>query len=161
MKEYELELSQDSIMKGIEILKQTKLKLARVKSKLLNAYADFAIQQMKMYVPIDTGELASSFKKSQVLKDVIEVYTNKEYAAFVEFGTGIVGAKSPRSYNANIEWQYDVNQHGESGWWYYIGNEKHWTKGQVASEYMYKALQDLDASYQLIAQKVFEEEGLV
>jgi len=48
MKEYELELSQDSIMKGIEILKQTKLKLARIKSKLLNAYADFAIQQMKM-----------------------------------------------------------------------------------------------------------------
>ena len=57
------------IMKGIEILKQTKLKLARIKSKLLNAYADFAIQQMKMYVPIDTGELASSFKKSQVLSN--------------------------------------------------------------------------------------------
>ena len=161
MKEYELELSKDDILKGIEILKANKLKLMRIKSKLLNAFADFVIQQMQIYVPIDTGELASSFKKSLVYNDIIEVYTNKAYAAFVEFGTGVVGERSPRTYNANIEWQYDVNQHGDNGWWYYIGNEKHWTKGQVASEYMYKAYQDLEASYQLIAERIFREEGLM
>lgn len=75
---------------------------------------------------------------------------------FVEFGTGIVGEqgtdhpfmKSPH----NIDWSYDTNSHGESGWWYPTvptdpnptlersadGGWVAWTKGQRSRPFMYR-----------------------
>ena len=50
-------------------------------------------------------------------------------AKVVEYGTGIVGANSEASKYAN-DWQYDVNNHGEKGWYYSDANGKlHFTKG--------------------------------
>lgn len=73
----------------------------------------------------------------------------------VEFGTGIVGKQgvkhpflgTPHNHN----WDYDVNDHGKSGWWYPTdadddnptkregsdGKLYAWTKGQRARPFMY------------------------
>ena len=99
-------------------------------------------EYMQSIVKVDTGELSSSISwdfNTKENKGIIKVGT--KYAIFVEFGTGIVGATSPhpKAYN----WQYDVNSHGENGWWYY--DEKmgklRWTKGQAASAFVYKTLE--------------------
>lgn len=99
-------------------------------------------EYMMSIVKIDSGELASSiswnYDKAQN-KGVIKV--GADYAIFVEFGTGIVGANSPHPEPDG--WQYDVNSHGENGWWY--SDEKQnrirWTKGQPASAFVYKTLE--------------------
>lgn len=50
-------------------------------------------------------------------------------AKIVEYGTGIVGANSEASKYAK-DWQYDVNNHGDKGWFYMDSNGKlHFTRG--------------------------------
>lgn len=39
------------------------------------------------------------------------------YASFVEYGTGIIGSTNPHP-KVPDDWEYDVNNHGMSGWWY-------------------------------------------
>lgn len=51
----------------------------------------------KYLTPVDTGQLRNSIKtKSEVKQDSVEaqVYTNVEYAPYVEFGTGQRGSES-------------------------------------------------------------------
>lgn len=50
-------------------------------------------------------------------------------AKIVEYGTGIVGASSEASKFAK-DWQYDVNNHGNKGWFYEDSTGTlHWSKG--------------------------------
>lgn len=108
-------------------------------NKTVEQLTQMGYEYMMSIVKFDSGELASSiswcYDKTQN-KGVIKVGAN--YAIFVEFGTGIVGANSPHP--EPEDWQYDVNSHGENGWWYF--NEKQsrlrWTKGQEASAFVYK-----------------------
>lgn len=65
-----------------------------------------------------------------------------EDAKFWEFGTGIEGKNNP---HPNPDgWQYDVNNHGEKGWYYrgYDGKVR-WTKGIKATAFMLKAYNEL------------------
>ncbi len=62
------------------------------------------------------------------------------YAALVEYGTGIVGSgthPAPGSY------KYDVNGHGESGWFFADAQGNvHWTKGMKAHRFLYDAINE-------------------
>ena len=50
-------------------------------------------------------------------------------AKIVEYGTGVVGASSEASKHAK-DWQYDVNNHGNKGWYYVdSGGTLRWSKG--------------------------------
>ena len=40
----------------------------------------------------------------------------REDMYYLEFGTGIVGAKNPHDEATKIGWDYDMNDHGEKGW---------------------------------------------
>lgn len=99
-------------------------------------------EYMMSIIKFDSGELASSisweYDKAEN-KGVIKV--GADYAIFVEFGTGIVGANSPHPEPES--WNYDVNNHGENGWWYYDFKQDRfrWTKGQPASAFVYRALE--------------------
>ena len=67
------------------------------------------------------------------------VYTNLEYAMYVEFGTGVKG---------NGTYPYDIEgvnlTYKDSGWCYWDEKEEKWiyTTGQVAQPYMYPALKN-------------------
>nr|DAM77426.1 MAG TPA: putative tail-component [Caudoviricetes sp.] len=96
-------------------------------------------EYMMSIVKFNSGELASSISwnfDSKQNKGIIRV--GADYALFVEFGTGIVGARSPHPEPEN--WQYDINSHGEKGWWYFDEkqNRYRWTKGQEASAFVYR-----------------------
>ncbi len=70
------------------------------------------IQKNAKYLsPVDTGHLRNSIKiKSQITQEGVEaqVYTNLEYAPYVEFGTGVRGASShmerPEGVHYNARW---------------------------------------------------------
>lgn len=79
--------------------------------------------QAKGLAPVDTGTLRNSIRMNyDSNKKEGKVYTNNEYATYVEFGTGIRGNGSYPDSNKNLT--YNQN----------------W-KGQVAQPYMYPALQ--------------------
>ena len=65
------------------------------------------------------------------------VYTNCEYGAYVEFGTGVTG---------NGTYPYTIEgltlEYKNKGWAYYDEDKDEWiyTKGQKAQPYMYPAL---------------------
>jgi len=64
----------------------------------------------------------------------------------VEYGTGIVGLSSDGSMLAvQDDWEYDINNHGESGWYYFDkGGVRHWTKGMKGSLIYEKARLEIE-----------------
>ena len=102
--------------------------------------------QAKELAPVNKngggGNLAGSIKmevKSTAKTIQGRVYTNVEYAPYVEFGTGIKG---------NGTYPYKVEglnlEYRDKGWAYFDEDKGEWiyTKGQVAQPYMYPALKD-------------------
>lgn len=87
------------------------------------------------------------------IKDGYLVTINGTTAMYFEYGTGIRGLGSPHPKAASAGWIYDVNQHGESGWWYPTvasdpnpykwtdssGQLRAWTKGKISKPYLYKS----------------------
>ncbi len=90
-----------------------------------------------------TGELEQSIYRESgwnATKRVGVVRTSCPYAAYVEFGTGIVGyGDHPMA--AETGWEYDIHHHGADGWYYYNENVGHWvnTPGEPAKPFMYTA----------------------
>lgn len=81
--------------------------------------------------------------------------------AYKEYGTGIVGSQNPHVAEAlqQAGWKYDVNNHGEKGWVYPVGNgEYRWTKGQPASKEFWKALERAEELFPDIAREEFLRE---
>lgn len=92
---------------------------------------------------LDSGELMNNID-SQYRGNVGIVVADSKHAAFVEFGTGIVGADNPHPEVAIAGWRYDTNEHGVLGWWYEGKDGKaKWTKGMPSRPYMYQTAQML------------------
>lgn len=102
--------------------------------------AKMNVSDMNAY---DSGELYNSIH-GESNGNVGYVIADAAHAAFVCFGTGIMGANDPHPNIAIAGWRYDVNGHGELGWWY-IGRDgkAHWTKGMPSRPYMYQTAQVL------------------
>lgn len=123
-----------------------------------------SIAQMKIgnFGAIFTGELMNSISLEP--GDMVGVgakyyiYTGCEWAKFVEFGTGIVGEENPHPDPSLANWKYDVNKHGEGGWYYYRDGEWHWTQGMPSRPFMYETGQELRGKVVGIAQEVFGED---
>lgn len=66
---------------------------------------------------------------SNLSEETLANYANGlSLAKIVEFGTGIVGANSEGAQYAS-DWAYDVNGHGDKGWFYEKNGMIHWSNG--------------------------------
>lgn len=107
------------------------------------------IAQMKIlgFDAVMTGALLNSMNLEA--GDIVSncatyyVYTDCDWASFVEFGTGVIGSENPHPETGLANWKYDVNNHGESGWWYFNDGEWHWTKGMPSRPFMCETGQEL------------------
>ena len=80
---------------------------------------------------------------------------NSNYAAYVEFGTGIKGQSGKHPDVAAVGWVYDVNQHGEKGWVYKDDDgDFYWTKGHEANSILYETLQQFKVEFPSIVRGV-------
>lgn len=62
----------------------------------------------------------------------------------IEYGIGAVGAGSSYSGQAD-DWQFDVNNHGDNGWYYKDANGGiHWTRGFEGRYIFYKLSQNIE-----------------
>ena len=112
------------------------------------------------YPAIDTGTLMNSIKDEPgaVITNGARwiIYTGCEWAPFIEFGFGAVGGHNPHPVPSLAGWKYDINKHGESGWWYNKGGEWHWSGGQPSKPFMYETGKDLRLLVPKIAKEVFK-----
>ena len=91
--------------------------------------------------PVDTGELRQSIHEmTEITGGVIAstVYTNKEYAPYVEFGTGPKGAENHAGISPEVSPVYS------SAGWTYMNKDGEFvhTNGKEARPFMYPALKD-------------------
>ena len=128
-------------IKGVERVVQKFNNIANMNLRsAVNEATKLVHGQAKELAPVDSGDLAGSIHMQ--VKDTGKemqgrVYTNLEYAAYVEFGTGIKG---------NGTYPYKVEglslKYKDKGWAYFDEDKGEWiyTKGQEAQPYMYPAL---------------------
>lgn len=111
------------------------------------------------YDAVYTGELLKSInsERGAVIQngETWIVYTDCPWAKFVEFGTGIRGKENSHPDTSIVGWKYDVNEHGEAGWFYYKEGSWHWTKGLPSRPFMYETGRDLAKIITKTAREVF------
>lgn len=110
--------------------------------------------QAKGLAPFNTGTLRNSIKMNyDSNKKEGRVYTNLEYATYVEFGTGVRGNGTYPNKNINISYRNTPWIYTPDG-----GKTFYYTKGQVAQPYMYPALQFGKSKAQEILKQEIEKE---
>lgn len=108
----------------------------------INKQMRFVQGEAKLLCPVGaTGYLRNSIiVDSKVTNTGITgiCSTNVEYAAYVEFGTGPVGAENHAGISPNVDISYR-----EDGWCYMNDKGEYiYTKGQPAQPFMYPALKN-------------------
>ena len=163
---FEAELSVSSLETLIKDLEKYQKDLDNCLISINQAIADKVYEIVMSRVPYknSSGELMASIQK-EVTKEFARVYTVNDHALFAEFGTGIIGADNPHPEASVQGWTYDVNGHGEKGWFYNKGTTEepdiYWTKGYEGRQYMYRAYIDIQKELTQIAEQVLKQRGLI
>ena len=109
-------------------------------------------------VEYEIAEKYPSGNKTEIGDDYIELYNDSmvdlsdlsektamnyanglSMAKLVEYGTGIVGQQSEAAKFAE-DWEYDVNNHGNKGWYYERDGMVYWSRG-MEGKLIYNTLQ--------------------
>ena len=160
MPKFKINLNPREIDRLIKDIKQYKRELTEKVNLLIGELTDYGVEVAKAQVrelgAWYTGELESSIEgyfSPSVGVGIIKA--GAPYAVYVEFGTGIVGKSQPHP--SPDDWRYDINEHGESGWWYFNDYTGHpqWTKGMPSRPFMYNTARKLENDCRIIAREVF------
>lgn len=101
----------------------------------------------------DTEKVSAKLEENTATSGI---RNKKEIWTYHENGTGIIGSQNPHVAKAlaSMGWKYDVNQHGEKGWFYPKGDGTYgWTKGLPASKKFWQALQRAEEAFPEIARE--------
>lgn len=152
--------SLDEIDRAIQDIKKFKREFLNKCNQLVKALTDEGAEIARVKVveldAVYTGELMNSIEGYYSPTTHIGIIkAGTKYAAYVEFGTGVVGSQSPHPNTAG--WQYDVNNHGDEGWVYYDDDSGkfRWTKGFKSRPFMYNTARQLEKECVRIAKEVF------
>lgn len=160
MPKYTIKLNPKDIGRVIKDIEKYKRELTEKVNLLIEELTDYGVQVAKAQVrelgAWYTGELESSIEgyfSPSVGVGIIKA--GAPYAVYVEFGTGIVGKSQPHPSPDN--WRYDINNHGDSGWWYFNDNtgRMQWTKGMPSRPFMFNTARKLEEDCKEIAREVF------
>jgi hypothetical protein len=116
-------------------------------------------KNMALYMnAYDSGELVNGIQGEYDGKEGA-IHSTAAHSAYVEYGTGIRGSQDPHPESVAAGWKYDVNEHGEKGW-FYLGKDgkRHWTKGMPHRPFMYDTAQVLRQSVEYIAKSEMKKE---
>lgn len=160
MKKISMTLDPDSISRGIKEIqdykKQLKERLNALTVTLVDEGVEIAKVQIASMDAIYTGDLQNSIEGAFDPSTGIGVIkAGAMYAVYVEFGTGVTGKGSPHP--APNGWKYDINDHGEAGWWYFNERDSkwHWTKDMKSRPFMYNTARELERRCMQIAKEVW------
>lgn len=171
-KKITITLSQKSVQDAISQIKayQNDLtyKCQLLAEKLAEKGVEIARLQLADLDAIFTTELISSvhaeYKGSIKGGGIWAVVAGTDHAMFVEFGTGIVGKRSPYpgKLPESIDWQYASGKtirqlaDGRYGWFYKDDDGQWWfTEGMPSRPFMYYTAQELEKIVVETAKEVF------
>ncbi len=144
-------------IREIEKFKKVFLEKCNLLIEALTEYGEEVARiQVAQLDAVYTGELMNSIDSYySPTYNVGIIKAGAYYAAYVEFGTGVVGSTSPHPKPDG--WQYDVNGHGDEGWVYYDDDSGkfRWTKGFKSRPFMYNTARELERNCLKIAREVF------
>lgn len=129
------------MIKGLTELNAKLTKLGDIEvSDIIERATRHVQDEVKLLVPVDTGELRNSIsyemnKEAGTVSGV--VFTNLEYAPYVEFGTGPKGSANHSGISPELNPRYSV-----TGWSYFDEKTGEWihTTGQKAQPFMYPGM---------------------
>lgn len=157
-----LGLNEKDIDRAIADVAKFKKEFLEKCNRLIEALTDEGVKIAKVQVAqLDawyTGELMNSIEGYySPTYNVGIIKAGAYYAAFVEFGTGVVGSQSPHPNPQG--WQYDSHDHGDEGWVYYddYSGKFRWTKGFKSRPFMYNTARELEKVCKKISQEVFKQ----
>lgn len=171
-KKITITLSQKSIQDAISQIKAYQNDLTYKCQLLAEKLAEKGVDIAQTYVaPLDavfTYELNSSIHAEYVSDikggGVWAVVAGTDHAMFVEFGTGIVGKRSPYPGKLpdGVDWQYASGKtirqlaDGRYGWFYQDDYGEWWfTEGMPSRPFMYYTAQELEKIVVETAREVF------
>ena len=143
------------------------------KAKLLaENLADMGVEIARVKISsldaIFTGELIQSvhteYKSSIRGGAIFCVVADSDHAVFVEFGTGVVGQKTPYPYPLpdGMTWEYasgkTIRQLSDGRYgWFYKGDNGQWyfTEGMESRPFMYETSLELEKKVVSVAKRVF------
>ena len=83
------------------------------------------------------------------------VSNTSQQATYSEMGTGLVGSLNPHP-DPRMDWVYDVNEHGESGWIYSLGGRFYHTTGLPSNPVYYRSAKLVKRDIGKITKSVLE-----
>ena len=153
-------LNEKDIDRAITEIEKFKKQFIAKCNSLIEALTEEGVKVAKLKVAeldaVYTGELMNSIDGYySPTYNVGIIKAGAYYAAYVEFGTGVVGKGSAHPNPGG--WQYDVNGHGDKGWVYYDDDSGkfRWTKGFKSRPFMYNTARQLEKDCARIAKEVF------
>ena len=135
--------------------------------KLAERGVDIARVRVASLDAVFTGELIESihseYKGSQNGGAVFAVVADSGHAAFVEFGTGPIGAESPYTYDLpdGVTWEYASGKtirqlaDGRYGWFYPKDGQWYFTEGMPTRPFMFETSLELQEIVVEVAKEVF------
>lgn len=155
-----LKLNTKSIDAAIRAVEKYRRKVDDAGERMVREMVDYGVKKAKeaaMYMDAyDSGELVNGIVGEQV-ETLGSVVSTAPHSAFVEFGTGVRGMGSQHPDPNLANWKYDVNEHGEAGWWYWGDDGRwHWTAGMPSRPYMYDTAKAMKESVVQIAKDVMK-----
>lgn len=134
--------SADEAIREVEAYRDEVVQIVReLGETLVKNGVEYAKAKIMAYDAVETGELLGSidgFFDPVTGRGFIK--TTNNHAAFVEFGTGIVGATNRSHEPKPFEWQHDSHNHGDYGW-VYGKDYRRWTKGMPPRPFMWDTWQ--------------------
>lgn len=162
MRRLRLELSPSSVRSAARELERYRQGLPAKVEEVLRRVCELGVVAAATVVPTDTGELRSSIRVERLDGRDYLVVTDCGYAAFVEFGTGVVGQGT---YGGELPagWGYDERRTPEAHderdptRWYYYDRDGTLcsTRGRTASGFMLAASEEMRRSVLGVAREVF------
>lgn len=149
VKRISIKLSTDELERAIAEIKAYRAEIQDSVNALVGELVNEGVNVCKAEIvslgAVDTLDLLGSIEgifDAKTGKGIIRASSG--HAAYVEFGTGIVGESSPLPQRPS-SWVYDVNGHGRDGWWYMDESRgyKRWTAGMQPRPFMYNTLLEL------------------
>ena len=157
MKEINVELNKVSLERAIKELKYIRSTINIINQQFIDESLDWIIDRAIHYLNIRVHNFPNTaniqdgkyWHKNPILKEknriVYELRNDNEFSAYVEFGTGIVGMQNPHQMAGEVDYKYDINNHGDKGWTFYNENVPLYLKGFTGYEgksFLYDSMWD-------------------
>ena len=155
-------LSSASVREAIAQLERYRDGLPAKLERMLARLSEEGVAAAVAVVPEDTGELRSSIESRREGPRRYLVVAENGHAAFVEFGTGVVGqgtypGELPKGWGYDTRRTPEAHDPADPTLWYYYDRDGdlRCTRGRVASGYMLAASEEMRRKVLEIAREVF------